>query len=116
MAAGQITVGRRLASEEGAWAVPEQPGDYCGPVPGGGDGSYEVCYFLLPIARDDDAPPGARSIHSVHFPPHTYRECEDGSLEIRASILAYGYAASDGGAPAAVWHGYLDEGHVWREV
>lgn len=108
--AERITIGRRLPVEpDGAWTMPEQPGDYCGPVP---QGEHEVCYFLKPNARDDDAPPAARSIQMVRFPPHTYRECDDGSLEIRASIgdTAHGRTESDG------WHGYLDEGHVWRQV
>ncbi len=81
----------------------ENPGDYCGPITGF-TGDLEACFFLLPNARDDDAPAGQRSIHHVVFPPHTYRECDDGSLEIRASIGAMPF-----------WHGYLDEGHVWRE-
>ena len=34
----------------------------------------------------------------------------DGSLEIRASILNYAH----GDCPE--WHGYLDEGHTWRQV
>jgi hypothetical protein len=81
----------------------ERAGDYCGPITGF-TGATEACFFLLPNARDVDAPPGQRSLHHVVFPPHTYRECADGSLEIRASIGAMPF-----------WHGYLDEGHVWRE-
>lgn len=44
---------------------------------------------------------------------HTYRECPDGSLEIRNSIgnLIGGDPATDDG-----WHGYLDEGNSWRQV
>lgn len=80
----------------------EQPGDYCGPVTGY-TGDKEACFYLLPNSRDDDAPPGARSLHHVTFPPHVYRECDDGSLEIRESIGAMPF-----------WHGYLDEGHTWR--
>ncbi len=80
----------------------ERPGDYCGPITGY-TGDKEACFFLLPNARDAEAPPGQRSIHHVAFPPHTYRECADGSLEISASIGAMPF-----------WHGYLDEGHVWR--
>lgn len=89
--------GRRVATVEEV----EQAGDYCGPITGY-TGDRESCFFLLPNARDEDAPPGARSVHHVGFPPHTYRECDDGSLEIRASIAS------------PWWHGYLDEGHVWR--
>lgn len=83
----------------------EQAGDYCGPVPCFACNGEQACFFLLPSARDDDAPAPQRSVNHVHFPPHTYRECPDGSLEIRASIGAQPY-----------WHGYLDEGHVWRQV
>jgi hypothetical protein len=85
----------------------EQPGDYCGPICGY-TGEKESCFFLLPNARDEEAPPAQRAVHHVAFPPHTYQECPDGSLEIRASIASRG----DGGVQ--LWHGYLDEGHVWR--
>lgn len=88
----------------------DQPGDYCGPITGY-TGEKEACFFLLPIARDEGVPAEARSLHHVTFPPHTYRECPDGSLEVRASI---GSRGSAGGG--YVWHGYLDEGHVWRSV
>jgi len=101
-------IGRRMATI----AAIEKPGDYCGPTRGftGPDGL--ACFFLKPNARDADAPAIARSIQHVAFPPHTYRECEDGSLEIRASIgdTAGSRSESDG------WHGYLDEGHVWRKA
>jgi hypothetical protein len=61
-------------------------------------------FFLLPNARDEGAPAGQRSIHHVVSPPHVFRECVDGSLEIRESIGAMPF-----------WHGYLDEGNVWSE-
>ncbi len=109
MAAGDTLIGRRLPVVGESWTVPERPGDYCGPFPAMVDG-FDLCYFLLPIARNDDGPPGYRSIHSVHFPPHSYRECEDGSLEIRASIMVRG------ARNMVIWHGFLDEGHVWREA
>lgn len=101
-----ITIGRRVA----AVADLELPGDYSGPHPVG-PGRVGV-WFLKPNARDPDAAPRARSVQWVSIPPHTYRECPDGSLEIRASIgdTVRGGGASDG------WHGYLDEGHVWRDV
>ena len=88
-----------------------QPGDYCGPIMGY-SGDKEACFFLKPNARDEDAPARARSIQHVTFPPHTYRECPDGSLEIRASLgdTAGASAESDG------WHGYLNEGHNWVKV
>jgi hypothetical protein len=86
-----------------------QPGDYCGPVKGY-TGDREACFFRLPITDDT---PEARALHHVAFPPHTYRECPDGSLEIRASIGAYGFRQPD---QDYLWHGYLDEGHIWRTV
>ncbi len=104
-------IGRRLPAEGKTFTMPELAGDYSGPVDAG-DGRPRV-YFLLPIARDPDAPAGARSLHSVTSPPHVFRECPDGSLEIRESIGAHGFA-TDPGYPGYVWHGYLDEGHVWR--
>ena len=90
--------GRRLPL--GTW--PTEPGDYMGPVTGS-TGDVPAVFFLLPIARDPGVPPSARSIHHVVSPPHVFRECADGSLEIRQSI-----GAKD-------WHGYLDEGHEWRK-
>ena len=96
-------IGRRVATI----AEIEQAGDYCGPIRHPDDGT-ESCWFLLPIARDEGVESGARSMHRVAFPPHTYRECPDGSLEIRNSI------ASLRGDGSHIWHGFLDEGHVWR--
>lgn len=104
-------IGRRLPAEGKTYTMPEKAGDYSGPVDIG-DGKTAV-YFLLPNARDCTVEdPGVRSIHSVHSPPHVFRECPDGSLEIRESIGAYGHDHTTG----HVWHGYLDEGHVWRTV
>ncbi len=40
-----------------------------------------------------------------------FRECPDGSLEIRESI-ACGRHDPEG----EYFHGYLDEGHVWRTL
>ena len=120
--AERLTVGRRLPVVEIAYAygnvkpryrmtVPTEPGDYCGPLVGY-TGDLPSVFFLKPNARDADAPRSARSIQHVTSPPHTFRECPDGSLEIRASIgeTARGSSERDG------WHGYLDEGHVWRQV
>lgn len=103
----KITIGRRVAT----LAEIERPGDYCGPIRGY-TGDTISCFFLKPNARDEGVTPRARSIQHVDFPPHTYRECQDGSLEIRASLgdTAGSDTESDG------WHGYLDEGHVWRQV
>lgn len=83
-----------------------QPGDYCGPVVGY-TADKEACFFRLPLEPTE---PGDASLHHVTFPPHVYRECPDGSLEIRESIGAYGHDLALGYR----WHGYLDEGHVWR--
>lgn len=107
--------GRRVTSLDEL----ELAGDYCGPLtgytgpaPGVTTDQYAAdislglpaVFFILPNGRDADAPPGARSVHHVCSPPHVFRECADGSLEIRESIGAMPF-----------WHGYLDEGHVWRE-
>ena len=101
--------GRRLPVVDGKLAYPEQPGDYCGPVYGY-TGDRPAVFFLKPNARDPDAPPSARAIQHVVSPPHTFRECTDGSLEIRASLGDMHNGVSDG------WHGYLDEGHRWRKA
>lgn len=93
-------VGRRVSSVSEVM----EPGDYCGPI-SGFTADKVACVFRLPLPAGSDSPPGARSLHFVTFPPHTYRECPDGSLEIRASI---------GADP--LWHGYLDEGYRWRTV
>jgi hypothetical protein len=102
--------GRRVQSLEKI----EQPGDYCGPLIGY-TGDLPAVFFLKPNARDDGVPPHARSVQHVCSPPHSFRECPDGSLEIRQSIsnLLRGDTAghSDDG-----WHGFLDEGHEWRKV
>lgn len=100
-----ITKGRRVNS----FSEIIEPGDYFGPTKPEGANS-EYCYFLLPIPLTD-----YRSLHSVSFPPHTYRECEDGSLEIRNSIGAHGSKCGSE-SNEYIWHGFLDEGHNWREV
>lgn len=67
-------------------------------------------WFLLPVhegATKFDRPTEGSGLHRVTEPPWTFRECPDGSLEIRASIAC--------GQPV-YWHGYLDEGHSWRQV
>ena len=103
-------IGRRV----GSITEIEQPGDYFGPTTDY-TGGVPAVFFLKPNARDEGVPPQARSVQHVCSPPHTFREGADGSLEIRASIsnLLRGDATgqSDDG-----WHGYLDEGHVWRQV
>lgn len=108
-------IGRRVATV----ADIELPGDYSGPYPGYTGPDRTDVFFLLPIARDEGVRPEARSLHHVTSPPHVFRECADGSLEIRNSIGAGVLIESadgdvrDGGY---YWHGYLDEGHSWRTV
>lgn len=105
-------IGRRVDSRDAL----EQGGDYC-LVP---DAVLRVdpetqepverrptIFFLLPAARDEGVVPGMRSVHKVCEPPHVFRHCADGSIEVRESIAC--------GLPR-YWHGFLDEGHVWREV
>jgi hypothetical protein len=108
MAPGDITIGRRVDS----FSDIDRPGDYYGPSRG--DGEYEHVFFLKPNARDADAPAIARSVQHVRIPPHTYRECPDGSLEIRQSIGDTRAEQPDSGSDG--WHGFLDEGHQWRQV
>jgi len=109
-----MTPGRRIpySGEAHPFALLEQPGDYCGPVVGF-TGDKPAVFFLLPIARDEGVNPAARSIHHVCSPPHVFRECDDGSLEIRESI---GSHTTVDGEDVMLWHGYLDEGHEWRVV
>ena len=107
-------IGRRVAS----FAEIERPGDYFGPVKGY-TGDLEACFFLKPNARDEGVLPPARSVQHVCSPPHVFRECPDGSLEIRLEIRASisNLCAGDvDGNTDDGWHGYLDEGHVWRQV
>lgn len=94
-------IGRRLPVVDGKPTWPCLEGDYCGPVTGY-TGDRPAVFYLLPGA-------GGRGLRHVTSPPHTFRECSDGSLEIRASIL---HQDGDGWS----WHGYLDEGNNWRVV
>lgn len=104
-------IGRRVDSI----AELTQPGDYCfdpeavlrvDPETQEPIERRPTIHFLLPGARDADAVGGVRSIHKVCEPPHVFRHCADGSIEVRESIAC--------GSPR-YWHGYLDEGNVWRE-
>jgi hypothetical protein len=104
-------IGRRV----GSFAEIEQPGDYFGPTTDFTGGGVPAVFFLKPNARDEGAPPGAHSVQHVCSPPHTFRECPDGSLEIRASISNLLRGDTTGQSDDG-WHGYLDEGHVWRQV
>jgi len=97
-------IGRRVSAFDDI----EQPGDYCYALVEENGTEVPNIWFLLPIARDEGVPNAARAIHRVASPPHKFRFCDDGSIEVRESIGA--------GPSPYYWHGYLDEGHVWREV
>jgi hypothetical protein len=83
--------------------LPEQPGDYLGPVMGF-TGDVPCVMFLKPNARDPDAPKIARSVHHATSPPHTFTEEPDGTLTIRASLGDMHNGVSDD------WHGFLTAG------
>lgn len=105
----KLSPARRVASMDDL----ECPGDYSGPHPLIVKGGKEdTCvYYLLPIhvgADKYDHSTQGSGLHMVTSPPHTFRECEDGSLEIRASIGC--------GKQPYYWHGYLNEGNVWEEI
>lgn len=109
-------IGRRVAT----FAELERGGDYCfvadnvvrvDPETQEPIERRPTIFFLLPMARDADVPLWARSVHKVCEPPHVFRHCDDGSIEVRESI---GCGSRAEGEPY-YWHGYLDEGHVWRE-
>lgn len=110
----RLTSGRRVSSIDEL----ERGGDYFGPtdeVDGAGKVLGRGVWFLLPIhegATMYDRPTEGSGLHRVSEPPWTFRECPDGSLEIRASILS----GKTEERPEGYWHGFLDEGHVWREV
>ncbi len=87
-----------------------EPGDYCGPYFGYTGDTWAVS-FLKPNARDPDALPRARSVQHVTSPPHVFTEMPDGSLQICESISNLAGGVGDDG-----WHGYLDAGHVGRQV
>lgn len=101
-------IGRRVAS----LAEVERPGDYFGPVIGY-TGDLPAVFFLKPNARDPGVPARSRSVQHVCCPPHVFRECPDGSLEIRASISSR-LRGDTTGVSDDGWHGFLDEGHSWR--
>lgn len=90
----------------------ERPGDYFGPAPvihPGGE--RQQVWFLLPVHEGGDMfdrPTQGSGLHGVSSPPWEFRECPDGSLEIRPSIGC--------GPHPYYWHGYLDEGHIWRRA
>lgn len=92
---------RRVPLVDGDKMPELQAGDYCGPT-SAYTGGVPAIHFVLPIGRDADVHGYLRAIHHVCAPPHTFRECGDGSIEVRASIGIEG------------WHCWLDEGNVWR--
>jgi len=105
-------IGRRVATLDDI----ERAGDYCGPTDEVDDTGAVVgrnVWFLLPIhaggSKFERVTRGS-GLHRVSEPPWVFRECDDGSLEIRASI-----ACGRGEPEGEYWHGYLDEGHLWRE-
>lgn len=110
----------------------ERPGDYSGPTTelnAKGEPIGRSVWFLLPTADpaspyghgeyDSSAAPEVNratwlahrhnGLHRVTEPPWVFRECADGSLEIRASI-----ASGRGDPEGEYFHGYLDEGNRWR--
>jgi hypothetical protein len=109
MAPGDISPARRVATFDDL----AQAGDYTGPhlVSGYPEGEWPSVWYLLPIHHGTDKfdrPDQGSGVHGCTEPPWTFRECPDGSLEIRASIGC--------GVQPYYWHGYLDEGNRWREV
>jgi hypothetical protein len=90
--------------------MPENPGEYYGPVTGYA-GDKPVVFYYKPNAEDADAPKAARRMHYVVSPPHVFTEEPDGTLTIRASLgdTAGPGSKSDG------WHGYLTKG-VWEKL
>lgn len=89
----------------------QQAGDYSGPHPvDSATGQIQQVWFLLPVHEGNKYEHSHEGcgIHGVHSPPHRFRECKDGSLEIRDSIGC--------GPKPYYWHGYLDEGNVWRQL
>jgi hypothetical protein len=100
-------IGRRVDSIDKL----ERPGDYYGPDTGYTNGVAAV-FFVKPNVPDDRK--HGRISHVVS-PPHRFRECPDGSLEIRESISDR-TRDQPADSPGDGWHGYLDEGHVWRQV
>lgn len=107
--------GRRLQVQEGQTVldVLEHPGDYVGPLDYPDRPGTSSVWFVTPIPLEEGEDPvdgRSRRITRVTQPPHTFRECPDGSLEIRASIAVYNSPEEQ------LWHGYLDEGHIWRTV
>jgi len=111
----KLTQGRRVATFDDL----ERPGDYCGPIMVDVDGvQVPHVYYLLPIHEGEtkfDRPTEGSGVHGASQPPWRFTEQPDGSLEIRESIAAGGDANAKPPVPP-YWHGYLDAGHIWREL
>jgi hypothetical protein len=92
-----------------------QAGDYFGPtdeVNAEGEKVGRGVWFLLPLHEGSsvfERPTEGSGLHRVSEPPWTFRECDDGSLEIRASILC----GRTDERPEGYFHGFLNEGNVW---
>jgi hypothetical protein len=100
-----MMIGRRVNSVEEI----TQPGDYYLNPRGTAGKEDRSLWFWLP--RDDpDRFQGIPQLNRITEPPWTFTEQADGSVEVRASILTYNKDMQP------FWHGYLDAGHVWREV
>lgn len=109
MAAGDITIGRRVRTIDEL----ELPGDYFYNPGAEPDGAGHISlWFILPTAKSADHWAEPRSPHNgrhrIASPIWTIMEHEDGSVSAQPSIGL--------GAQPYYWHGYLDEGHRWREV
>lgn len=109
-------IGRRVATVDDENGI-ERAGDYCLSSIDDHGTTKRAVWFLLPIhegATKFDRPTRGSGLHMVTEPPWTFRECADGSVEIRASIACgRGEKDGDGQLLGEYWHGYLNEGHVW---
>lgn len=98
----------------------ERAGDYYLGEHGSGDNAAgRSLWFLLPIhegATKFDRPTRGSGLHRIAEPPWTFRECADGSIEARASIACgrHDVDPETGATLGEYFHGYLDEGNVWR--
>lgn len=99
-------IGRRVNSVEEI----TEPGDYY-LNPHGTEGQDDrSLWFRLPKDDPERVADGLDNpLNRITEPPWTFGECADGSIEVRASILVYDRHLQP------FWHGFLDEGHVWRE-
>ena len=109
--AARTTVGRRVESKDDL----SKAGDYCLTTIEVEGVERRHLWFLLPLHVEGTSIHSRAAVgsglHGITEPPWTFRECADGSIEVRASI-----ACGRGGPHGEYWHGYLDEGHVWREL